>query len=90
MDIGMENEQFDGEGFKETPLDGKEAAQVRHMFYVISRNWVAIDENTLKAMEDGGTVIQAIRIISAVIKVGGPVAVAGIAAGAYAKTQGWI
>lgn len=84
------NDQFDGEGFKETSLEGKEAAQMRHMFHVLNRNWVSIDENTLKAMEDGGTVIQAIRIISAVIKIGGPVALFGTIAGAYANSQGWI
>ena len=86
----MSEKQFHGDGYKDDPIKGQEAARHRHMFSEIDKSWVPIDQNTLSAMKDGGTVIQAIRIISSMLKVGGPVAIAGLAAGAFAKTQGWI
>lgn len=78
----MSDHRFDGEGFAQTPIDGEEAARHRHMYREVSREWVPISGAV--------TVVNAIRIIAAVIKVGGPVGLLALGAGAYAKAQGWI
>lgn len=75
-------DRFNGDGFRRDLIDGEEAAKHRHMFQEVNRSWVSLDGAV--------TVVKAITIIGSIIKVGGPVAVATLAAGAFAKTQGWL
>lgn len=85
-----EQDKFDGGGFKETPLEGKEAAQHRHMFHELNRNWIKIDPDTLETMKDAATIANAFQILSGIVKVGGPVGLAFLAIGAFAKSEGWL
>lgn len=76
------NELFDGEGFSQTPIDGQEAAQFRHMLHVISREWVPLSNAV--------TVTRAIAIIGQTIKLGVPALAGAAMLGVYLKTQGFL
>lgn len=82
-------DKFHGIGFEQSPLDGEEAAKHRHMFYELNSNWCRIDEEIIGTMKDASIVVRAMRILSNLIKLGGPILVASLAAGAFASSQGW-
>jgi hypothetical protein len=74
--------KFGGDGFSTDPLDGEEAARHRHMFQVVDDQWVSVG--------DAIALIRAFSIIASILKVGGPIAIAMYALGAFAKSQGWL
>jgi hypothetical protein len=74
--------KFHGDGFSETPLDGKEAAQHRHMYNEVSEEWESIDA--------AATLVRAFSVVSNIVKVGTPITIFAIGFGAYAKAQGWM
>lgn len=74
--------KFDGDGFSKEPLSGGEAAKHRHMFKEVSESWVNID--------GASTFVNGVKILGAIIKVGGPVALFSAGLGLLAKAQGWL
>lgn len=76
------SEHFDGDGFDKSPIDGDEAAKVRHMLHAINKHWATLS--------NVGTVVNAISILSTAIKFGMPVLAAMTLIGAALKSQGWI
>lgn len=56
--------QFDGGGYDPGEFTPDERRQHRHMFNELDRNWVVIDEDAHKAMQDAATVRAAARLIS--------------------------
>ena len=78
----MSDDPFHGRGFSRDVIDGEEAARHRHMLAEIESQWLTIS--------DAVTVARAFAIIATILKVGGPVLLAAIGAGAFAKTQGWL
>lgn len=83
-----DNTQFDGKGFKDGPIEGTEAAQHRHMFHELDRNYVKVDETLMDTMQNAATIANAFKIISAIIKVGAPLGIVAMASGALAKSWG--
>lgn len=75
-------ERFDGSGFSKGPIEGDEAAKLRHMFQAVSHSWVNI--------EDINTLINGARLVGSIVKWGGGMGVTFAAVGAFAKVQGWI
>ena len=87
----MATKQFHGEGYKESPIDGQEAARHRHMFNELDKNFVAIDDDAHKAMQDAATVRAAAKLISNLPKTLGwlGVLIAGcISAGVWLASKG--
>jgi hypothetical protein len=82
--------QFDGKGYDQSDFKEHERAELRHLYRVMDENFVPIDENTLQTMKDGTTLVQGVKILGQIIKIGGPVTLAGLMAGAFAKSQGWL
>ena len=82
--------QFDGDGFDRGEFSSEEKAELRHLFRVMDQNFLPINEETLATMNDAATLVKGVKIIGSLIKVGGPVAIAGLGLGAFAKMQGWI
>lgn len=75
-------DHFDGDGFDKSPIDGDEAAKVRHMFHSVDKHW-----STLSSV---GTVVSAIGILSTAIKFGLPVLAAMAVLGAALKAAEWL
>ena len=73
---------FPPNGFSREPLTGEEAARHRNALNRLDANWSVI--------EDAVTVSRAVGIISAMIKIGVPVALVAAGVGAYVASQGWI
>ncbi len=76
------SEHFDGEGFDKSPIEGKDAAKVRHMLHSLEEHW--------GTLSSGATVVSAFGVISTVIKVGGPVLLGAAILGTTLKLGGWI
>lgn len=76
------SDHFDGDGFDKSPIEGQDAAKVRHMLHALEEHW-----STLSSV---GTVVSAVSVISTVIKVGGPVLIGAAILGTTLKIGGWI
>ena len=75
-------DEFHGKGYSTLPINGDEAAQLRHFYATVSQDW-----GTVKKLI---TVINAIYIIYDVIKYCGPVLVTLAGAGYLLKIKGVI
>lgn len=75
-------DRFDGNGFDHGPIEGQEAAKIRHMFRVVSDSWVNLD--------DVNTVINGARILGSIAKWGGGMGAVMAVIGGAMKLQGWI
>lgn len=86
----MSEKQFHGEGYSREDFSPDERARHRHMYSELDRNFREMDEKTFEAITKSAVLVTAAQIIASIIKVGGPIAISGLAMGAYAKAQGWI
>ncbi|QIG70376.1 hypothetical protein EVB87_276 [Rhizobium phage RHph_N28_1] len=75
-------EEFNGKGFNDSPLTGAEAAQIRHFFATVSKDW-----DLLRKLV---TVVRAFGIIYEVVKQAGPIIAVIAAIGYFLKTQGLV
>lgn len=82
--------QFDGSGFDRAEFTPEERAAIRHLLRVLEENFRVMDDSTIKTMEDGAAIVRAVVIIYSIMKVGGPVGLVMLAAGAFLRTQGWL
>lgn len=82
--------QFNGNGFDPSEFSEDERRRIRHMYSVLNANFRMMDQKTFEAVTDGATLVFAIRIMFSIIKVGGPVGLVGLGAGAFARSQGWL
>lgn len=83
-------EQFDGKGFDKGEFTPEERAVIRHLTRVLQENFREMDDATLKAVYDGATLVRAVVILYSIVKVGGPVGLVALGAGAFLRSQGWL
>lgn len=76
------SDHFDGDGFDKSPIEGQDAAKVRHMLHSLEQHWP-----TLSSV---GTVVSAIGVVSTIIKIGGPVLIGAAILGTSLRLGGWI
>jgi hypothetical protein len=85
-----EKEKFDGNGFSRDPIEGDEAARHRHMFHVLTNDFVRIDPETVLNMKHASTLVEAGKILKQVVVVGGSLGSVAFAFAVFAKSQGWL
>lgn len=85
--------QFDGSGYKETVLKGTEAAQHRHMFNELDRNFRPISDEDIEVMKSATSLVKASAILSKLPKYISWITMligSSIAAGAYLASKGFL
>lgn len=59
----MTEHDWDGKSFPDGPLSSAEAAQMRHMFYVLSKSWVELDEKNLVVLDEAANLFRSLKTL---------------------------